>query len=808
MENTSTERSRRTKEEILTANERPPTLEVLYDNIPAELREKTQWAVWRWVWPQGKNRWTKLPIDAKNGNNAKSDDKETWSTFERAMAYYKAKKDSPALRVDGILFCPVEDDGLVLLDPDDCRDPETGEIDPWAKDIYERINSYTEISPSETGFHIITRGKLRAEGRKSGALDWFDKNHFVAMTGHILGERTTIKRKPNALNELHSEMFAKKETLGSPSVGERVPLTDEQIMEKAAKKHGDKFQKLWKGEWKRIKPRYPSWSEAVFGLCGMLSFWSGDAEQINRLVEKSGMYPLNREKWDRIGKGAIAKILRKRTTFYTGGKKGETDKEVPLENESIAPITTERGRTDFANGKRFVARYGKDILWCDPKDKWFTYDGKRWAEDETCQVEAWAKEVTDGLWKDLSEAAERIGQGDLTKIRTFCRSSNGATGKHHLLDMARSEPGIPVTPLAFDQDIWLLNCENGTLDLRTGVLRPHSRDDRLCCLCPTKFIPEAKCPKFTEFMKQVFDMHPDMIDYVQRHLGHALSGDVSEQICNIWWGGGGNGKSTLLNAVMKVVGRDFFITAPPDLLLVPLNERHPTELATLFGKRLLVCDETGAGRPLNEARLKNITGGDKLMARWMRENFFEFDPTHDVIIRTNNKPVIRGADEGIWTRIRLVPFVHSFRGKKGEIKGLGDILAAEEREGILAWMFAGFQRWRKEGLKLPGEVVQATAEYREAEKGLVEQFIDEMCETTENLKDESFHTSGGVLYSKFTEWCARRKEKEKDIPSLTAFGRRLGELGHVDVNPNSNKMKKRAGIRPRGSAPKPRDGGN
>src|SRR5262249_47330418 len=185
-------------------------------------------------------------------------------------------------------------------------------------------------------------------------------------------------------------------------------------------------------------------------------------------------------------------------------------------------------------------------------------------------------------------------------------------------------------------------------------------EDYLTKLCPTEYNPEATCPVFLRFLDALFGSNAELIVFIQRLLGCCLSGDISEQVLPIFWGTGANGKSTLLNAVMEAMGEDFAMKASADMLMTSRGERHPTELAQLFGKRLVVASESSEGRRLNEALIKDLTGGEPIRARRMREDFWEFKPTHKVILVTNHKPEVRGRDAGIWRRLRLVPFMLRF----------------------------------------------------------------------------------------------------------------------------------------------------
>jgi putative DNA primase/helicase len=356
-----------------------------------------------------------------------------------------------------------------------------------------------------------------------------------------------------------------------------------------------------------------------------------------------------------------------------------------------------------------------------------------------------------------------------------------------MLDLARSEPCIPILPEQMDADPWLFNCPNGTVDLRTGALREHRREDYITKLCPTRYDPDARCPAWCRFLEAVFPTDEgvaddELITFMQRLLGRCLTGDVSEQFLPIFWGSGANGKSTLVNTVLGTLGGDYAMKANADLLMTSRGERHPTEVAQLFGMRLVVASETSEGRKLNEALVKDLTGGEPLRARRMREDFWEFPPTHKVILLTNHKPRIVGTDEAIWRRLRLVPFTATFwdpadPGKNAaelpadqkQDKQLGAKLAAE-REGILAWLVRGCMDWQRDGMTLPDKVRAATRDYR-AEEDTLARWIAECCVTG----DTSYRCRSQVLYGNYRGWCERAGE---EVMPQKLFGPALEERGY------------------------------
>src|SRR5262249_502237 len=327
--------------------------------------------------------------------------------------------------------------------------------------------------------------------------------------------------------------------------------------------------------------------------------------------------------------------------------------------------------------------------------------------------------------------------------------------------------GVPILPDQLDRDPWLLNCANGTVELRTGRLREHRHGDYLTKLSPVPYDPNARAPQFDHFLHTIFGGNEPVIRYLQRLVGYALTGDVSEQILPIFWGSGANGKSTLLNALTDMLGTSYAIKAATDLLMVKRGDTHPTERADLFGKRLVLCIETEEGKRLAEALVKDLTGGDRIRARRMREDFWEFSPTHKVILCTNHRPRITGTDHAIWRRIRLIPFTVTIPDDNQD-KRLPEKLRSE-LPGILAWAVQGCLAWQRDGLPTPEEVQVATKEYRDTQD-LLGQFLDECC----LAGNDNFRCKASALYTAYQSWCERGGEEPS---KQRGFGESMTERG-------------------------------
>lgn len=419
--------------------------------------------------------------------------------------------------------------------------------------------------------------------------------------------------------------------------------------------------------------------------------------------------------------------------------------------------------TDLGNARRLVETHGHRLRYVPIWKRWLIWDGKRWADDDTGQVWRCAKAVARGM---LHSAADAPTTDERDRLIKAARRAESATGLRAMVELAGTEKTIALAPGQLDADPWILNVGNGILDLRTLELRPHDPAAHLTKVTAASYRPDAQAPVFERFLQRV---QPDdhMRAYLARVFGYSLLGKVAEHILPIPHGTGANGKSTLVNAATGALG-SYAASVDPDLL-VDRGSVHPTGVADLFGLRLAVTHETDEGRRLAEGTVKRLTGGDRIKARRMHKDFFEFDPSHLVLMLTNHRPVIRGDDSGIWRRIRLIPFDVAIPEDEQDT-GLDDQLALEA-DGILAWMIAGYRDYRARGLDDPDRVLAATAEYR-AESDDLGRFLEQCC-----LLGPHFHVRSADLFSAWQRWCAAENVPEKRIGTQTKFGRTLTDRG-------------------------------
>ena len=404
------------------------------------------------------------------------------------------------------------------------------------------------------------------------------------------------------------------------------------------------------------------------------------------------------------------------------------------------------GLTDLGNAKRLVRGFGSDLRFVASWKRWLYFTGKRWEVDDTGRVMRLAEQSVATIF---AEATATTDQDRAAKIFKHAVKSESSNALHAMVGLAAYEDGVSVKVGSLDRDPWKLNVSNGTIDLKTGQLLPHSRTDLMTKICPVEYDPNAECPTWDNFLHEILDGRLDLISFLYRYLGYSLTGLVSEQKLIFLYGTGANGKSTFLGTIQHMLG-GYSKQAAPELLVASKSGRHPTEVADLLGSRLVVSAEIDRGRSLAEASIKQMTGGDVIKARYMKKDFFEFEPTHKLWLAANHKPIIKGNDEGIWRRVLLVPFEVSFPEEKQD-KQLGNKLLAE-LPGILNRVVAGCLDWQRNGLNSPESVVSATREYRE-QLDQLKPFFDDVCEI-----EKKAVINPKTLYNSFLDWCEENHE--------------------------------------------------
>jgi hypothetical protein len=452
------------------------------------------------------------------------------------------------------------------------------------------------------------------------------------------------------------------------------PGLDAELIEMASHAaNGAKFKALWVGD----TAGYPSESEADLALASMLAFWTGpNPAHIESLMRQSGV---KRAKWDEHKTylaDTIAKAMEGRTGFYG----------VPSAASDWGPSFLPH--TDSGLAERFARQHGANVRYCHPWKKWLVWDQKRWRIDDTGAMGLLAKQTARSI---LHEAADCDDDDMRKKLREFARQAESAARRDAMLQLAKSEPPIPILPAVLDQDVWLLNCPNGTLDLRTGELRSHRREDFLSKLCPVDFLPDASCPGWLRFLDRILAGDAALVSFVQRLAGYCLTGD------------------------------------------------------------------------------------EKIRARRMRQDFWQFDPTHKIVVASNHRPEVRGTDHAIWRRLRLVPF-KIVMPKAEQDRRLPQRLRAE-LPGILAWAVRGCLDWQRNGLGEPAEVQIATENYR-TQQDTIGEFLASCCQIGDALQ-----VRASDLLDAYRTWSGDQQMTAK------RFGLTMTERGFTRCSSNGTRYR-------------------
>mgnify|MGYP002345432775 FL=1 len=702
---------------------------------------------------------------------AESNNEATWATFEQALEFHRAHDWT-----DGIGLVVSDEDDFVGMDLDHCRDAETGEIAPWAKRIVDLMDSYTEITPSQEGLRIFARGALPPSGRKKGDFEVYETGRYLTVTGnHLEGTPLAVSKRELQIRQVHRSIWPEppKDPERPREAPRPVDLADAELLAKARlAANGQKFAMLWSGN----STGYGSRSEADMALCSLLAFWTGgDAGRVDALFRSSGLF---RPKWDErhfsngqtYGQHTVDRAISSTTQFYT-----PPTMRVPFSLDSLnghASYSAEEDdqeaayssfpMTDMGNAQRLVALFGHGLRYCHLWSKWLVWDGRRWSVDTTGGIVRCAKETARAI---REEAADAENEDQAKKLMAWAIKSESDARIKAMMTLAESEPGIPVTPEELDADPWLLCVSNGVIDLRTGEIREHRRDDLITKWTPVAYDERAECPRWLAFLEQIMGSKASLVQFLQRTTGYSLTGVTGERALFFLYGMGANGKSTFLETIKAMLG-DYAMRTPTETLLAKHDGAIPNDVARLKGARFVSASEAEEGKRLAESLVKALTGGDTISARFMRSEWFDFKPEFKLWLATNHKPIIRGTDKGIWDRIKLIPFEVRIPDEEQDKRLPAKLM--EELEGVLAWAVQGCLDWQQHGLGMPDEVRAAVDDYR-AEMDILATFMDDRCIVQRGEK-----VGSTALYEAYKAWCDGSGERAMSQKSLST---RLKERG-------------------------------
>lgn len=716
---------------------------MIFDNIPNELKQNGLWCCWR-LSDKGK-----IPYNAMTGGLAKSNDKSTFHPFQKVMEnlhfYYNFDENNKPLGGLGLgIF-----NGFSAIDIDECRNPETGELSELANDIIDFCQSYTEISPSGKGIRIIFKTEIKIDkeeyyiNNRNNGLEIYisdNTNKFVTITGNVL--------YPSNLRNVDItyilNKYMKKKTASFNNINGPADISN---LQKALKKD-KKLIELWNMQ---APGSGANESEIDLALCNKLTFYlKGDYEAVNKAFINS---PYFRSKDDEHKKKWLVRNDYRDQTIKTAINS--------LLSSVNKMVTSEFELNDTGNAHRFVEKFGDIIRYNVDNKSWMIWNGKHWQTDIYNNIKNFAELVIE----DMKQQALIMEDTQEKKaILSNIKRTLSSAGKVAMLKEAEHLDGIPCTNNDFDANPFLFNCASGVINLKTGIINSHDKNLMLSKYSPYE-ISNEKPTRWLQFLKEVFNDDEELINYVHKILGYSMTGSTKEQCMFMFLGDGANGKSVLLEVINEVMG-SYGATSNSEILLEKRNQQgNLGEIARLAGIRNVVTNETKIGDKLNESSIKSLTSGiEKIVARFLYGNEFEFVPIFKIFMATNHRPVIRGTDNGIWRRIKIIPFNVTFTKDKQD----KELIYKLKREipQILNWLVEGCILWQKEGINNPKAIDDSIKEYR-SEMDLIQRWIDECCEI-----DDSFNEKSLDLFNDLCNYISINREFQM---SNTLFGRNMGK---------------------------------
>ena len=561
----------------------------------------------------------------------------------------------------------------------------------------------------------------------------YSEGRYFTMTGAMLdGGASVIADRSKMLVAVHQEIFAESDSLrtSQQTTASRpnIQIDDDLINKAMNSKNGAKFKKLWQGN----TSGHESQSEADLAFCNHLHFWTGgDSERMDRLFRQSG---LMRPKWDeQHGAGTYGGI-----TISKARSEHYSKPEVALdESQSAAnafPLT------DAGNAELFAHLCGHDLRYDHARCRWLIWNKHRWSPDADGEIHRLVKEATRVRYRSALNIEDLDLRG---KTASFSVRSESRQRLDACLALARSEHPIADSGMNWDAESFSLGVANGVVDLLTGKIRPGRPEDRITMQVPVEYDPKSECPRWEQFLHQVFQCDDELIGFVQRAVGYSLTGSVREQVLFLCYGDGSNGKSVFLNMLRQLAG-DYALNIPFTVLELQQRPSLTNDLAAMAGRRLVTSSETNESTRLNEARIKALTGGDPITARFLYSESFTYDPVAKFWLSLNHLPQVKDDSHGFWRRVRVLPFKQRFQGSDADADIASKLIG--EMPGILNWAIRGALNWQTAGLAPPDAVLIATDAYREENDELAA-FIEERCVVGEGLRVEPGH-----VFAEYQHW--------------------------------------------------------
>ncbi|WP_241954526.1 phage/plasmid primase, P4 family [Staphylococcus agnetis] len=711
--------------------------------FPKELTKLNNWCVWKYQKRNGKL--TKVPFNAETGEFAKSNDPNTWCNYETAINFTGA---------DGVGFFfepPYLGIDIDNVEDDIHRYRQGDKLDNIVSEFTEAFKTYTEVSPSGNGLHLIVKGKIPGERRRKGNIEMYDSGRFFTMTGNIIGKyKDVTEASPQLFKEIYKKYFPdNSNVIQHPSNNFQDNIHNlsemEVINEIYQSKQAKIFDDLMRGNYEQY---YGSHSEADMALANILAFWCAkDYTQMDSIFRQSNLY---RDKWDEkrknstYGEQTLFKAINETNNVYTPKAKDEPLKYAlshifdEADNKKEYPI---RSYDDTGNADRFIDRYGQLYKYSYISNKFYIYDGTKWAVDDRGSIRRLIDEMIEDIKNEKVVHSDDVSEEEAREFfQKYYKKTRGTQAKKNIMNELMHRQ--PVTPDNFDKDNMLLNVANGYIDLTSRELYPHDIDKMFSQIANTDYSEKMQPAVWLDFLNDIFDGNKEVIRYIQKALGYSLTGSTREQVMFILHGKGRNGKSIFVETIAEILG-DYSNNMQAKSLMVKKNDNVNTDIARLSKARFVTSSEPNEGFRFDEGLIKQITGGDKVTARFLYAEEFEYTPKFKIWVSTNHKPIIRGTDDGIWRRLVLIPFEVQIPEEKVD-KDLKYKLL-REAPAILNWMTEGAYMWMQEGLTMPDKLKDAVNNYRK-EMDTLGQFIADKCEI-----DRSYSERVSNLHNAYKE---------------------------------------------------------
>ena len=750
-------------------------------NIPSVMKNSQRWVMWKLEGRTNALKGTKIPYSIKNPyKRASTTNPNTWGSFGESIPMATLHDMS------GVGYVFTEEEGIVAIDIDGCiKDGIPTDI---GNDILSLFSgkTYVEISPSGTGYHILTRGTLKQTSFTG--IEVYTSGRYFAITGNFVGGCNTI-------NLLQPELDILCNSYGRTVSQQPIVWAD---APNAPKQNTDSVNFVdvlnlrvqdigYPGNAKQTSDSEIRGSHPFHGSTTGLNYAINTSKNVwicRRDGHNSGGGPLElfavREgiincEDSRPGclDGKWKEVLR---ALEKSGYKLPKRDPPPITPNPTAITHTDFHCTDFGNAERFLAKYSNEVLYCKLQDSWYIWDKDIgvWEKDNLLKIRECVKRVLIDIYHEVEYHQNHDDRAKIARWAIQCEKPEHINA---CLNVAQSDPKIVIHPSKFDNDKYLFNMKNGTYDLRTHTLLPHDKENFITKVVNYNYDSSATCPRFNKFVERIFRSRKDreqVKEYIQKALGYSLTGEISQQAIFLLYGSGANGKSTLIETQRLVVG-DYGTTVDSSSLTTKKNDSVRNDIARLPNVRFVAASENAKGTVLDEELVKKLSGGDQVTARFLFQEEFQFYPQLKLWWAFNHPPGLNDFTHSLMRRLKLIPFEEVIGDDEKIDQAILLLWHSEELSGIFNWEINGLKKFQKDGLKDIPAVKDAVKAFKE-EQDRLHEFISMVCfiPGTDGVPMQDVVTGASLLGMRYNDWAAKNNEKPM---SQRKFSMELAERG-------------------------------